>query len=206
MLRSLAVLASLVALSPSLHAEDAQAVAAALSKGGYVIVFRHGATATGMAAPDPMGAGRGKSTSTERQLSPRGRLSAREIGGALKTLHIPVGDVYTSQLNRAVETGRLISGKEVTTRVDFTEAGEHVEPAEGERRAEAMRRMAATPPAKGSNTIVVSHKPNIVDAFGKDWADVHEGEASIFRPDGHGKFALAGRMQASEWAELAKRR
>ena len=34
----------------------------------------------------------------------------------------------------------------------------------------------------GTNVIVVTHKPNVLDAFGKDWLDVAEGEASIFHP------------------------
>ena len=201
MLRSLALIASLVALAAPVRA---QPVAAALKQGGYVIVLRHGATTTGTS--DPMGAGRGKDTSTERQLSPRGRQSAREIGDALKTLHIPIGVVYSSQLQRAVDTGRLVSGKEITTSADFTEAGDHVTPVERDRRAEAMRKIAATRPAKGTNTLVVSHKPNIVDAFGKDWSDVQEGEASIFKPDGDGKFTLLGRVHADEWQVLAKSR
>jgi broad specificity phosphatase PhoE len=139
MLRSLALIASLVVLVPSVHAEDAKAVAAALKQGGYVIVFRHGETTVGKGAADPMGAGRGKSTSTERQLSPRGRQAARAIGDAFKTLHIPIGSVYASQLDRAVETGRLISGKEVTTTADLTEAGDHVTLPEKERRADGAR-------------------------------------------------------------------
>ena len=34
------------------------------------------------------------------------------------------------------------------------------------------------PPTPGTNNVFVSHKPNIMDAFGKDWFDVSEGEAS----------------------------
>lgn len=205
MLRSLAMIASFAALSAPASAEDLQAVAAALKQGGYVVVFRHGATTAGKEGTDPMGAGRGKSTATERQLSPRGRQAARDIGGAFKTLHIPIGAVYTSELQRAVDTGRLISGKEVTATAAFTESGEHVAPPEGARRADALRKIAATQPAKGTNTLVVSHKPNIVDAFGNDWADVHEGEASIFKPYGNGKYVLVGRVQASDWSDLARR-
>src|SRR5262245_35690132 len=118
MFRSLALIACLV--TPSVHAQDAQAVAAALKQGGYVHVFRHGAT-TSDKGNDPMGAGRGKSTATERQLSPRGRQAARDIGIAFKVLEIPIGVVHTSQLQRAVDTGRLISGKEVMTTADLTE-------------------------------------------------------------------------------------
>jgi len=68
-----------------------------------------------------------------------------------------------------------------------------------------MRKLAATVPPAGTNVVVVSHKPNIMDAFGKDWFDVREGEASIFKPDGSGKFVLVGRVQAAQWAELTKR-
>ena len=49
------------------------------------------------------------------------------------------------------------------------------------------------PPA-GSNIVVITHKPNILDAFGKDWFDVREGEASIFRPDGAGGSRLVARV------------
>jgi len=206
MLRSLALIASLVALTPSAYAQDAQAVAAALKQGGYVIVFRHGATNRDMADTDPLNVDDPNNVSKQRQLSERGRQVARDIGGAYKTLQIPIGAVYTSKFYRAVETGRLISGKEVQTTADISEGGLVVTPIENDRRTEAMRKLAATPPAKGTNTLVVSHKPNILDAFGKDWFDVREGEASIFKPDGNGKFALLARVQASEWAELAKRR
>jgi hypothetical protein len=46
-----------------------------------------------------------------------------------------------------------------------------------------LRRMIATSPKPGTNTILITHKPNIIDALGKDWFDVKEGEASIFRPE-----------------------
>jgi hypothetical protein len=64
--------------------------------------------------------------------------------------------------------------------------------------------MVATPPDAGKNTLVVTHKPNILDAFGKDWFEVKEGEASIFRPDGAGKAAPIARVQAIEWVKAAK--
>jgi broad specificity phosphatase PhoE len=206
MLRSLALIAALAALAPSVYAQDAQAVAAALRQGGHVIVFRHGATSRDMADTDPLNVDDPNNVSKQRQLSERGRQVARDINGALKTLQIPIGAVYTSKFFRAVETGRLISGKDVVTTADVSEGGQVVTPIENDRRAEAMRKLAATVPAKGTNTLVVTHKPNIMDAFGKDWFDVREGEASIFKPDGNGKFVLVGRVQATQWAELTKGR
>jgi hypothetical protein len=45
----------------------------------------------------------------------------------------------------------------------------------------ALRKRLAQVPEKGKNTFLITHKPNIIDALGKDWFDVKEGEASIFQ-------------------------
>ena len=117
-------------------------------------------------------------------------------------MNIPVGQVITSQFYRAVETGTLLGFGNVTSTVDISEGGQVVSPNENNRRAAAMRKLATTVPAAGTNVVLVSHKPNIMDAFGKDWFDVSEGEASIFRPDGNGH-RLVIRLKAADWAKLA---
>ena len=76
-------------------------------------------------------------------------------------------------------------------------------PSENNRRAEALRALVATAPDSGTNTLIVTHKPNIRDAFGKDWFEIQEGEASIFKPDG-GRFALVARVQIGQWATAMK--
>src|SRR2546430_2596123 len=117
-------------------------------------------------------------------------------------LKMPVGQVVTSVFNRAVETGTLLGFGAVTSTADITEGGLVVSPNENNRRMQAMRKLAATVPPAGTNVVLVSHKPNILDAFGKDWFDVREGEASVFRPEGNG-YKLVVRIQAAEWAKLA---
>jgi hypothetical protein len=97
-----------------------------------------------------------------------------------------------------------VGGADVTTTIDITEGGLVVSPIENDRRAEAFRKLAGTMPEPGKNTLIVTHKPNIMDAFGKDWFDVREGEASIFRPDGSGKAVLVARVQAIDWINAAK--
>jgi broad specificity phosphatase PhoE len=183
--------------------QEARAVVKSLQAGGYVIVFRHGATNRDMADTDPLNL---DNVAQQRQLSERGRQVARDVGAAFKALQIPIGQVYTSRFYRAVETGRLVGGKEVITTADVSEGGQVVTPIENDRRAAAFRKLAATPPAPGTNTLIVSHKPNILDAFGKDWFDVREGEASVFKPDAAGKYVLVGKLQATEWLDLAKAR
>jgi len=180
---------------------DLGAIVSELSKGGYVIVFRHGATNRDQADTDPLNL---DNVAKQRQLSEGGRVLARQVGDSFKKLGIPIGKVYTSRFNRAVETGKLIGGGEVASSNDITEGGLVVTPIENDRRAQAFRKLAGTAPEAGTNIVIVSHKPNILDAFGKEWFDVREGEASIFKPDDKGGFTLVGRVQAADWPRLAK--
>ena len=173
----------------------------ALRGGGYVIVFRHGATLADQADTDPLNI---TNVAKQRQLNDQGRALAREIGEAMRKLQIPVGQVITSQFNRAVETGTLLGFGAVTSTADITEGGLVVSPNENNRRTAAMKKLVATAPPAGANVVLVSHKPNILDAFGKDWFDLREGEASIFKPDGNGGAKLVARVQASEWSKLAQ--
>ena len=203
MQRLLGFLFALLVLPAAAQTSDLKSLVASMQQGGYVIVFRHGATNRDQADTDPLNL---DNVAKQRQLSEPGKQVARNVGAAFKSLQIPLGKVYTSRFYRAVETGQLVSGKQVEPLADISEGGQVVTPIENDRRAEALRKLAATPPERGTNTLVVSHKPNIIDAFGKDWFDVKEGEASVFRPDGAGKYVLAGKLQAVQWLELAKSR
>jgi phosphohistidine phosphatase SixA len=172
----------------------------ALRQGGHVIVLRHGATHADQADTDPLNLA---NIDKQRQLNDNGRMLARAIGDSMRKLKIPVGQVITSMFNRALETGKLLGFGDVTSTADVTEGGLVVTPIENNRRAQALRKLAATMPPPGTNAVIVSHKPNIMDAFGKDWFDVKEGEASVFKPDGNG-YKLVARVQADEWAKLAQ--
>jgi phosphohistidine phosphatase SixA len=195
-----AMVCSLTAMGQGAVAPGAQAEwIDALRQGGYVIVFRHGATHNDQADTDPL---HPENVAQQRQLNDQGRALARAIGDAMRKLKIPVGQVHTSVFNRAVETGKLLGFGEVTPSLDFTEGGLVVSPIENNRRMAALRKVAATAPAAGSNVVVVTHKPNILDAFGKDWFDVREGEASVLKPESDG-YKLVVRVQADEWSKLA---
>ena len=171
-----------------------------LRQGGYVIVLRHGATFPDQADTDPFNL---QNVEKQRQLNDQGRALARQIGDAMRKLKIPVGEVRTSLFNRAQETGKLLGFGDIVTTADLTEGGLVVSPNENNRRAAAFKKLAATVPPAGTNVVLVSHKPNILDAFGKDWFDVREGEASILKPDGNGGFTVVTRVQAADWAKLA---
>ena len=86
--------------------------------------------------------------------------------------------------------------------IDVTEGGLGVSPNENNRRADAFRKLASTAPPAGTNVVIVSHKPNTIDAFGKDWFEVNEGEATIFKPDG-AAYKVVARVQMYEWPRIA---
>jgi hypothetical protein len=90
------------------------------------------------------------------------------------------------------------------TTIDLVETSLISTPNENARRNAAMRKLVSTVPPAGTNIVVVSHRPNILDAFGKDWFDIREGEASVFRPDGNGGYRFIARGQAEEWAKFAQ--
>ena len=77
-----------------------------------------------------------------------------------------------------------------------------VSPNENNRRAAALRKLASSQPPAGSNVVIITHKPNIIDAFGKDWFEVKEGEATIFKSDSSSYKVLA-RVQMDEWSRIA---
>lgn len=193
MAASAAVLVAITAFAQGASVEE---MLTKLRAGGHVIVVRHGATHPDQADTDPLNL---DNVGKQRQLNDKGRADARALGDVFKQTGVPIGRVYSSRFQRAIETARLIAGKEPEATTDVSEGGLVVSPNENNRRAQAFRALVGRMPEPGTNTLIVTHKPNIMDALGKDWFDVREGEASIFRPDGSG-YAPVGRVQIGQWA------
>jgi phosphohistidine phosphatase SixA len=176
-----------------------QEIVQALLAGGHVIVIRHGATNEDQADTDPLNP---DNVAKQRQLSAKGEDAAKALGIALKQIGVPVSKVTTSQFNRAYQTARLAGFDNAEKSIDVTEGGLVVSPKENSRRAQTFRQLASAPPLAGTNSVIVTHKPNIIDAFGKDWFDVKEGEATIFKPDGKA-YKVVARLQMDEWPRIA---
>lgn len=173
---------------------------AALQKGGYVIYMRHPKTHADQADTDPL---KLENVKAQRQLTDEGRTQAQAAGKAWRDLRIPVDQVISSRFYRAQEAAKLLGIGEVVTSTDISEGGLVVTPNENNRRTRALRQLLGTPPAAGKNTVLVGHKPNLVDAAGKDLLDIGEGESAVFQPLGGGKFKLVGRVPIDKWGRLA---
>lgn len=191
-------LATLACAQAPSTTED-KALAKALRGGGFVILVRHGATFPDQADTDPFHL---DNVAAQRNLNDNGKALAKAFGESLRQVGIPVGRVYTSKFNRGYETAVLAGFKNIEKTVDLTEGGLVVSPNENNRRADALRKMLAVAPDPGVNTVLITHKPNIIDALGKDWFDVKEGEASIFRPE-NGRYTLVARVQMADWPRIA---
>jgi phosphohistidine phosphatase SixA len=201
----LALVAFLVGLSRHAAADTPELIAS-LKQGGYVLVFRHTATDDSQKDVYPF---KFEDMSAQRQLSEKGRDMARQIGTALKDLAIPIGDIYTSRLNRAVEAGKLISGREVkpvdalTDSSNASASGMANPTGANAKAGQAVRQLVDAAPKAGTNTFLVTHKTNIADAFGKEAGDVQEGEAFVYKAGSSGPATFAGRIKLADWGAKA---
>jgi len=185
-------------LAAAAHAQTLQghALVEALQKGGYVIVMRH--TSSPRDVPDKKSANP-DNTKPERQLDAEGRTTATAMGKALRDLKIPVGEVFSSPTYRALET---VKYAQLGTPKPVPELGDNGQSMAGGTEAQAAwLRKKVTQFPSGTNTILVTHFPNIRAAF-PQLTDVADGEALVYGPDGRGGAALLGRIKIEEWPKL----
>jgi phosphohistidine phosphatase SixA len=173
-----------------------------LKQGGFVVVIRHGKTdaVSGMSEDkSPLDLA---NCADQAMLSEAGRAQARAIGMAFKSAGIPVGTVLASGYCRAIEMARLAFGRVETSDALLLQnfvpvAGAPVPPA-WPQRVEAMKMLLATAPEASTNTILITHFPNVKAALG---LQIEFGDAVIVKPDGQG-FHLVARIFATEWPSL----
>jgi len=182
------------ALAQDLHGE---ALVKALQKGGYVLVMRHASSPREV--PDKQAANPDNSK-PERQLDEVGRGTAIAMGKALRDLRIPIGNVLSSPTYRALETVRLAQFGAPQTFVELGDNGQSMQGGTASQ-AEWLQKQVAHFPT-GTNTIVVTHLPNITGAFPQLASGLADGEALIFGPDAKGKTILVTRIKIEEWPAL----
>jgi phosphohistidine phosphatase SixA len=166
----------------------AKRTVATLQEGGLTLVLRHAIADAEVNRQELL-----RSCAFQRNLTDAGRRQARAIGRAIRALGIPIGDVRASPLCRARDTARLAFGR-VSVDPNLVSPGVIGTEADDERRGKMLRALAERPPAKGKNTVSVTHIGNIRAAFGEQ--TVQEGEMLIYGPGAR----LVARIRAEEWA------
>jgi phosphohistidine phosphatase SixA len=197
------VIAIGIATRPTIAQQSARATFDELKQGGFVVVVRHGRTNESSAFPRDEAPTDLANCSGQTMLTEVGQDQARAMGAAFRRADIPVGKVLASGLCRAMETGRLAFGRVEASDGLLIEsfvpiAGVPVPPP-WPQRVEMMKELVATVPQAGTNTVVITHFPNIRAMLG---IQINFGDAAIVKPDGHGGIAVVGRIQSKEWPSL----
>lgn len=192
-----ALLATAVMIAPArAQTLTGDALLTTLRKGGYVIVMRHAASPRQV--PDRQTANP-DNTTPERQLDEVGRATATAMGTALRDLKIPIGTVLTSPTYRAVETVRMAKLSNAQPVPELGDGGQSMQAAPGASAAWLQKKVAEFP--AGSNTLLVTHMPNISAAF-PSLTDVADGEALVFGPDGKGGATVVARITIDAWPRM----
>jgi Histidine phosphatase superfamily (branch 1) len=186
--------------TPSMAQSSLRDVLEDMKKGGYVVVIRHGRTNERAEMKDDSPLDLSK-CSGQLMLNELGKRQAQAIGEAFKKAEVPVGQVIASTYCRAMETGRIAFGKAEASDALLLEAfvpapGTPVPPP-WPQRVELMKQMVAAAPAAGTNTVLITHFPNVKAALG---VQIGFGDAAILKPDGHGAVVVVARITAKEWA------
>jgi hypothetical protein len=102
-----------------------------------------------------------------------------------------------------METGRLAFGRVEASDAllieSFVPVATAAAPPPWPQRTEMMKELVTTPPAAGTNTVLITHFPNIKAMLG---IQINFGDAAIVKPDGHGGIAVVGKILSREWPTL----
>ena len=178
----------------TLHAQtlSGPALIKSLQAGGHVIVMRHASSPRDVPPnPNP------DNVPPERQLDEKGRTSATAMGDTLRRLKIPIGEVMTSPTYRARETARLVRLPNPRPATELGEGSGTMQAVSSAQTEWLQKRVKEFP--RGTNTVLVTHVPNITAAFPDQTPAAAEGEAFVFGPDGKGGARLVGRIKIEEW-------
>ncbi len=193
MLCSLAAPIAGAQAAPAAEALPPARLVAELREGSYVIYFRHAATDH---TQSDAGMKSFEDCAHQRNLVDAGRQDAQMIGASIRALSIPIGKILASPHCRTVETAELAFGHFEK----IGEAGYGVGSEADDRRFDELRRLLATPPAPGPNTVIVGHGSPMQKISG---LSLGEGDIEVVRPLGD-RFELLGRIRVRDWAALTR--
>jgi phosphohistidine phosphatase SixA len=170
---------------------DAEGVAL-LRAGGLNLYIRHAITDRAQ-----MDTGRRGDRAGQRNLSEAGRRQAIRLGEAFRALHIPVAEVLTSEVFRALDTAELAFGA-ARVRVERDLIADDYTPGDAREDARAVSRRLGEPVA-GGNRVMVGHIVPLGMILGRSLAqeEFPEGGLALFRPLG-GRWEHLGMLSAEQ--------
>lgn len=182
----------LLAGAASAQQLQGDALVKALRQGGYVIVMRHASSPREV--PDKPTANP-DNVKPERQLDQEGRATATAMGKSFRDLKIPVGTVFSSPTYRALETVRYAQFGNPQPVPELGDNGQSMQGGTEAQAAWLKKKVAEFP--KGTNTLLITHMPNMSRAFPDATANLADGEALVFGPAG-----VVARIKIEDWPRM----
>jgi phosphohistidine phosphatase SixA len=196
---SVVVAALVIAQTGFAQTLSGSALVNALQHGGYVLVVRHASSPR--QAPDKQSAN-ADNVSLERELDEHGRETAVSMGKALRTLKIPIGEVLASPTYRAMETVRLAQFPNPRPQAELGDGGQSMRGVAAPQSTWLKEKVKQLP--RATNTILVTHFPNMSSAFPESTSGLEDGETLVFGSDGRGGSAVVARIKIEEWPALGR--
>jgi hypothetical protein len=110
--------------------------------------------------------------------------------------------VLSSPTYRALQTIKFARLGRPTSFGELGDGGQSMQADKSGTRAAWLKARSASVPGPHENTFIVTHFPNIFEAYPGGAAGLADGEAMILHPDGHGGVALVARVKMDEWMTL----
>lgn len=170
-----------------------------IRNGGFVLYMRHGNTDN--SRPDRVPNVDLNDCSTQRPLSDDGRELMKKVGKAIRDAKIPLGDILVSPMCRTLESARLAIGDKFRV-VEPLMYSANMTSEEKKPRIEALKKLLAVPVAKGTNTLMIAHAPNLDDLIG--FFVKPEGTIVVFRLGGPNVYEYAASIHPDDWRSLPK--
>jgi phosphohistidine phosphatase SixA len=174
---------------------------AALRKGGYNLYMRHAQSNVGQDGNLLQTPNWWENCAIQRNISEQGKEQAKKVGGALKTLKIPVDAVISSQFCRNRDTAFLMG----LGPIEITEDINHQIGQRAGTDINALRfKRLAVAPTRGQNVILVSHTHGSPRNEERIMGGIQEAEIVVYLPDGKGGAEPIARIPPPEWDNLIK--
>jgi len=157
-----------------------------LGDGGLVVLMRH--ASVGERRSEGHSLIREPSCLRERNLSPKGRDEASQIGRILTSKGIPIKAVLASPYCRTVETANLAFGK--AEPAAFLSLLEVMDQSQVEASSDMLSRRIGSH-AGNENLIMVTHEPNIAAI---SFESVEKGSFLVLKPMGNDNFEELGKV------------
>lgn len=168
-----------------------------LQQGGFVVYIRHGKTDITRRDYYPVDL---SDCSKQRPLTDEGREELRFLSEILKKLQIPLGNIYTSPMCRAVESTEILFGNNYIVEKYLMYTAQLTSDEKKPILEKTLELLSKPLSSENKNRIIVAHAPNLADLM--NYFPEIEASVIIFQPLGNNQYNYLATILPDEWNYL----